>query len=66
MYVSGLWEVLFVLVCISTCSGAARARPTLCDPLQACVYLRALPLDVRTQSCLVFVSVHRYIICIYI
>ena len=52
-------------VCITTCSKAATARPTLCDTLQASVYLRALPLDVRAQVCLVFVGVHPSIVYIY-
>ena len=65
LYVSGLLELLFVRKCGTTCSKAASARPTPCDALQASVYLRALPLDVRAQVCLVFVGVHRSIMCIY-
>ena len=59
------WELLFVWACITTCSKAATARATLCDGLWASVYLRALPLDMRAQVCLVFVGVHRSIMYIY-
>ena len=65
MYVSGLWELFFVWTYGTTCSKAATARPEPCDALTASVYLRALPLDVRAQACLVFVGVHRSIMCIY-
>ena len=56
MYVSDFSELLFVWACITTCSKATTARPTLCDGLRASVYLLALPFDVRAQVCLVFVA----------
>ena len=65
MYVSGLWELLFVKACSTTCSKAAGAGPTPFDALRVSVYLRALPMDVRAQVCLVFFGVHRSIMCIY-
>ena len=65
MYVSGLWNLLFVWACTTTCSTAATARPTLCDALRARVHLRALPLDVRAQVCHVFVSVLGSILYLY-
>ena len=65
MYVSGLWELLYVWTCGTTCFRAATARPTPWDALRASVYLRALPLDVRAQVCRVFVGVHRFIMYVY-
>ena len=59
MYVSGLWELLFLLACLIMCSKATTARHTLCHGLLASLYLRALPLDVLAQGCLVLVGVHR-------
>ena len=64
MYVSGFGEPLFVWACITICSKAATAKPTLCDALRASVYLRTLQLDVDAQVCLAFVSVHRSIMYI--
>ena len=65
MYLSGLWRLLFVWACITTCSKAATARPTLSHALQTSLYLRALPLDVRAQVCLVFVGVHHSFVYIH-
>ena len=65
MYVTGLWQILFVYACSTTCSMVTTARPTPCDALRASVCLRALRMDVRAQVCLVFVSVHRSIMCRY-
>ena len=42
-----------------TCCKAATARSTLCDTFRANVYLRALPLGLCAQVCLVFVGVHQ-------
>ena len=47
-----------------TCSKAATAGTTLRDALRASMYHRTLPLDVRTQVCLAFVSLHRSIMYI--
>ena len=65
MYMSAFSEPWFVWACITICSEAATARPTLYDALRASVYLRALPLDVDAQVCLVVVSVHRSLMYIY-
>ena len=65
MYVSGLWEVLFVWTCGTICSKAATARPTLRDAPQVSVYIQALPLDVRAQVCPVFAGVHRSMMYVY-
>ena len=52
-------------MCGTTYSKAVTARPTPCDALRASVYLLSLQLDVRAQVCLVFVGVHRSIMCMY-
>ena len=68
VYVSSLWKLLhvpYVWSATITCPKAATARPTLCDALRGSVCPRALPVGVRAYVCLVFVSVHRSIMCIY-
>ena len=69
VYVSSLWKLLHVPYVWSapiTCPQAATARPTLCDALRASVCPRALPMGMRAQVCLVFVTLHRSIMCIYV
>ena len=62
MYVSSLWEILFVYACSTTYTKAASARPTPCDALRASVYLRALPMDVRTSmSCVCWLAALYYV-----
>ena len=65
--VNRLWKLLrvwYVWGAPITCPEAVTARPTLCDALRASVCPRALPMGVRAQVFLVFVSVHRSIMCI--
>ena len=57
--------VVRVWLPLITCPKAATAKSTPCDALWAGVCPRALPLGLRAQVCVVFVGVHRSVICIY-
>ena len=67
VYVSSLWKLLhvpYVWGAPITCPKAATTGPTLCDALRASLCPQDLPMGVRAQVCLVFVSVHGSIMCI--
>ena len=54
VYLIVFWELLFVWTCVAMSPYVRKGRH-----LEASVYLRALPLVLCAQVCLVFVSVHR-------
>ena len=55
MYVSGLWELLFVWACITTCSGAAMRGPHSVTPSRR----------VCTSGRCHWMLAHKYVLCLF-